>query len=57
MGTRKPGPPASGSLADFPFNDGFRVPYYYKNNIAKFYELDLRLFLQLSPVTIFVFLA
>jgi hypothetical protein len=57
MGTKKPGPPASGSLADFPFNDGFRVPYYYKNNIAKFYELDLRLFLQLSPVTIFAFLA
>jgi hypothetical protein len=42
MGTRKPGPPASGSLADFPFNDDFGISSDHKNNFTEFYELDLR---------------
>jgi hypothetical protein len=42
MGTPKPGPPTSGSLADFPFNDDFWVSSNHKNNLTKFYELDLR---------------
>jgi hypothetical protein len=45
MGTPKPGPPASGSLADLPFNDGFWISFDHKNNLTKFYELDLRILL------------
>lgn len=43
MGTQKPGPPTSGSLANFPFNDGFRISSSHKNNLSKFYELDLKI--------------
>jgi hypothetical protein len=41
MGTKKPGPSASGSLEDFPFNDGFRMSFNHKNNFTALYELDL----------------
>ena len=56
MGTKKPGPPASGSLADFPFNDGFWISFDHKNNFTELYELDLKCSISLSPVIILLFL-
>jgi hypothetical protein len=49
MGTPKPGSPATSSLADLSFYDGFRVPYYHKNDLSRFYGMDLREIYLLSP--------
>jgi hypothetical protein len=58
MGTRKPGPPVSGSLADFLFDDDFWFHHDLKNDFTKFYELDLKriiiFIIALSPVMIYV---
>jgi hypothetical protein len=45
MGTQEPGSPASGSLVDFPFNDGFWISSNHKNDFTELYELDLKPFL------------
>jgi len=56
MGTRKPGSSATDSLADLPFNDGFRVHYYLKNDLSEFYrDLNFRTIIFFSLAQSIVF--
>jgi hypothetical protein len=56
MGTRKPGPSATDSLADLPFDDGFRVHYYLNNDLSKFYrDLNFRTIIFFSSAQSIVF--